>query len=70
MKTIKCDRCGKDIPYVPSYMNCAKKGIVPPKITAFVWEPISYTTREVDLCEECQNAVYGYIFDFGNGVGS
>ena len=21
MKTIKCDRCGKEIPYVPPYMN-------------------------------------------------
>ena len=69
MKTIKCDRCGKDIPYRPPYMNCATQDAITPKMTMIAWEPISQTTREVDLCEECQKAVYDYIFDYGNGAG-
>lgn len=70
MKTIKCDRCGKDIPYVPPYMNAYKDGVIPPTIMMTVWEPLSQKTREVDLCDDCQRAVYNYIFDYGNGNGA
>lgn len=70
MKTIKCDRCGKNIPYIPPYMNVAKDGIVPPTIMMTVWEPNTQRLREVDLCNECQMAVYDYIFDYGNGNGA
>ena len=67
MKTIKCDRCGKDIPYVPPYMNAYKDGIIPPTIMMTVWEPLSQKTREVDLCDDCRLAVYGYIFGYNHG---
>lgn len=70
MKTIKCDRCGKDIPDISPYMNCATNGVITPKLIMTVWEPVLQKTREVDLCQKCQEAVYDYIFDFGNGVGS
>lgn len=63
MKTIKCDRCGKDIPYVPPYMNAVHNGIIPPDIMMVVWEPLSQNTRSVDLCSECKTAVYNFIFD-------
>lgn len=70
MKTIKCDRCGKEIPYVPPYMNAVKNSIIPPTIMMTVWEPLSQKIREVDLCDDCQLAVYSYIFDYGNGDGA
>lgn len=70
MKTIKCDRCGKDLPYVPSYANVAQQGIITPTIMMTVWEPLSQRVIEVDLCDDCQKAVYEYIFDYGNGNGA
>lgn len=70
MKTIKCDRCGKDIPYVSPYMNAVKNGIIPPTVIMTVWEPLNQKTREVDLCENCQKAVYSYIFDHSKVVGA
>lgn len=70
MKSIKCDRCGNYIPYKLPYMNCAANGVITPKLTMTVWESVSQITREVDLCDDCQKAVYDYIFDYGNGVGS
>ena len=69
MKTIKCDRCGKNIPYVPSFMNVAKQGIVYPKIMVTTWNTLSQNINEVDLCDNCQMDVYDYIFDYGNGKG-
>lgn len=68
MKTIKCDRCGKDIPYVPLWANVAKDGIISPRLSITVFS--NHTLQEVDLCEECRDAVYNYIFDYGNGVGA
>ena len=70
MKTIKCDRCGRDIPYVPPYINACKNSIIPPTIMMTVWEPLHQKTREVDLCDDCQRAVYNYIFDYDNGSGA
>jgi len=70
MKTIKCDRCGKDIPYVPPFMNVAKQGVVYPKIMVTAWNTLSQNINEVDLCDSCQNAVYNYIFDYGNNNGA
>ena len=64
MKTIKCDRCGKDIPYVPPYVNVAQQGIITPTIIMTVWEPLSQRVMNVDLCDNCQKAVYDYIFDY------
>ena len=70
MKTTKCDRCGKDIPYVPSYMNVAKQGVVYPKIIMSIYDPLTQSAREVDLCNKCEYDVYNYIFDYGNGGGA
>ena len=70
MKTIKCDRCGKNIPYVPSYMNCAQQGIILPNIMVTMYDPTAQRAREVDLCDDCQKAVYDYIFKYGNGDGA
>ena len=67
MKTIKCDRCGKEIPYVPSYMNVAQQGIIPPKIIMTIWDAYSQKIREVDLCNSCQKDVYAFIFDNNGG---
>lgn len=64
MKTIKCDRCGKDIPYVPSFMNAAQQGIIPPKFIMTIWDGQNMKAREVDLCDDCQKVVYDYIFDY------
>lgn len=70
MKTIKCDRCGKDIPYVPPFMNAAQQGIVPPTFMMTIWEPITQNVKEVDLCNDCQMAVYSYIFDYNKVTGT
>lgn len=70
MKTIKCDRCGKDIPYVPPFMNVAQQGVIRPKVIMTIWDAQSQKTSEVDLCDDCQRAVYSYVFDYGNGVGA
>lgn len=70
MKSIKCDRCGKDIPYVPPYMNCTIQDVINPIIMISAFDPVSSLAREVDLCSECQKAVYDYIFDYGNGDGA
>lgn len=67
MKTIKCDRCGKDIPYVPPYMNAAKQGVLPPTLIITIWEPLAQKSREVDLCDSCKKAVYDFIFDYSKG---
>lgn len=64
MKTIKCDRCGKEIPYVPPYMNVAQQGGIQPKIIMNIWDSQFQKLEEVDLCDSCQDAVYGYIFNF------
>lgn len=70
MKTIKCDRCGKDIPDVPSYMNIVRQGVIKPTVMMTIWDNAKQIARAVDLCDDCQKAVYEYIFEFGNGVGS
>ena len=66
MKTIKCDRCGKDIPYVPPYMNVAQQGVIRPKIIMTIWDAQNQRTSEVDLCGKCQLAVYDYIFEYNS----
>ena len=63
MKTIKCDRCGKEIQYVPPFMNVARNGWVPPKIYVTAWNDASQSLNEIDLCEDCMVGVYNYIFD-------
>ena len=70
MKIIKCDRCGKDIPDVPPYMNVVKQGIIKPTVMMIILDNVKQMTRAVDLCDDCQKAVYEYIFEFGNGVGA
>lgn len=62
MKITTCDRCGKEIPYLPPYMNALKQGIVPPRVIMTVWDTLSQTTKEVDLCDACQQLVYEYIY--------
>ena len=64
MKTIKCDRCGKEIPYVPPFMNCAIQEVISPNILMTVWYPINKQAKEVDLCDMCKQAVYSFIFDY------
>ena len=66
MKTIKCDRCGKEIPYVPSFMNVAKEGLIFPKIMITTWDALSQKLNEIDLCDSCQQDVYTCIFDYTN----
>jgi len=65
MKTIKCDRCGKEIPYTPPYMNAAtQQGVVPPQLMITIWNNLaSPPMREVDLCSVCKLEVYDFIFD-------
>lgn len=70
MKTIKCDRCGKDIPYVPPFMNVTQQSVICPKVMVTTWDTLSQNINEVDLCDSCQKAVYDYIFDYGNGKGA
>jgi hypothetical protein len=70
MKTIKCDRCGKDIPDIPPYMNVVKQGVIKPNIMMTIWDNVKQMIMAVDLCDDCQKAIYEYIFDFGNGVGA
>lgn len=62
MKAITCDRCGKEIPYVPSFMNAARQGIIPPKLIMTIWDAQNMRAREVDLCDDCEYDVYNYIF--------
>ena len=70
MKTIKCDRCGKDIPDIPPYMNVVRQGIIKPTVVVTLWGYLGQMTKAVDLCDDCQKAVYEYIFEFGNGAGA
>ena len=63
MKTIKCDRCGEDIPYIPPYINIAREGYIPPQISVTTWDGMSQTLNEVDLCDKCKKAVYNFIFE-------
>ena len=70
MKTVKCDRCGKDIPRFIPFLNAASGMIPTPVVMITVWNNNSQTLNEVDLCDDCKKAVYDYIFDFGNGVGA
>ena len=64
MKTIKCDRCGADIPYIPPYMNVANKVTVSPTIHVTTWIPVTQELKEVDLCNKCQSLVFDYIFNY------
>lgn len=64
MKTIKCDRCGKDIPYVSPYANVYKDGKLPSGIMVSYWSTFDQQLREIDLCEECKQAVQNFIFDY------
>lgn len=66
MKAITCDRCGKEIPYVPSYMNVAQYGVIRPKIIMNIWNAQNQKISEVDLCDRCQLAVYDYIFEYNS----
>ena len=70
MRTIKCDRCGKDIPDIPPYMNVTRQGVIKPTVMMTIWDNVKQMARAVDLCDDCQKVVYDYIFDFGNGVGA
>lgn len=65
MKQIKCDRCGKDIPYIPAFMNFAQQK---PMINVTIWDDINNQIQEVDLCVDCKKAVYKCIFDYSNGT--
>lgn len=65
MKTIICDRCGKEIPYKPPYMNCCSKdGEIPSGISVYFWDMFDTQLREVDLCETCKNAIQEFIFNY------
>ena len=63
MKTIRCDRCGEIIPYVPPYVNIATKGIVHPDIMVTVFDSRNNNLVEVDLCEKCKSAVYNFVYN-------
>ena len=63
MKTIKCDRCGKNVSYIPPYMNVAEQGVVKPSLMISVINWPSPNLVEVDLCDKCKNAVYNFIFN-------
>lgn len=68
MKTVYCDRCGAKIPCVPLYMNIAKQGIITPKIMVAVFESVTNTLNEVDLCDNCKTIVYDCIFNSKQGI--
>ena len=51
-------------------MNAVKNGIIPPTVIMTVWEPLNQKTREVDLCDNCQKAVYSFIFNHSKVVGT
>ena len=68
MKTVRCDRCGKDIPYIPPFANIAQEdGYIPPSLIITKWDSFNQRVTEVDLCKDCQKEVYNYIFDYGRG---
>lgn len=65
MKIIKCDRCGKDIPYVPPYMNVYKKdGTLPSGLMVSFWDQLNQQIKEVDLCEDCKQKTQDFIFNY------
>ena len=64
MKTIKCDRCGKEIPYVPLYMNVTQQEVYNKNIMVTAWDSFRCELQEVDLCNRCKCAVYDYIFNW------
>lgn len=70
MKTIKCDRCGKDIPYVPPFANATVQKNFSKSIMITLWDGLQCKLREVDLCDDCKSDVYDYIFDYGSGNGA
>lgn len=63
MRIRNCDRCGKEIPMIPDFMNSPE--IMNPKLGTIV-EIYSPTTLRryytVDLCNNCKEAVYDFIF--------
>lgn len=67
MKTIKCDRCGAAIPYVPPYVNAAKNGKLLSGLMISWWNASECHLEEVDLCENCKVAVQNYIFNYREG---
>ena len=68
MKTIKCDRCGSSIPYIPPYMNAVKNGCCyTTNMMVAVWDSMSQQVQQVDLCDKCSKAVYDFIFQCNNG---
>lgn len=62
MRTIKCDRCGENIPHVPLYMNCSQQRLNSHNIMVTILN-FDNNLAEVDLCDRCKEAVYNYIFD-------
>lgn len=70
MKTIKCDRCGKDIPYVPPFMNSTAQKNFSKSIMITIWNGLLQELQEVDLCDNCKSDVYDFIFEYGNGAGA
>ena len=73
MKTVKCDRCGKDIPYSPMFpfLNVTQKdGYIPPSLTITKWDSFNQCVSEVDLCNDCRVEVYNYIFDHDKSNGA
>lgn len=59
----ECDRCGKLIPEVLPMMNYRMEVIKCYKQSHDLTQGIPYRCdNPIDLCEECQHAVYDFIF--------
>ena len=54
MKTIKCDRCGKEINRHPMQQALF------PHFKIYVFDLFGFL-REVDLCNDCEDALYSWL---------
>lgn len=53
MKTIRCDKCGKEINRNPLQQACL------PSVTIYVNE--RFVIREIDLCNDCEKELYAWL---------
>ena len=61
MKMTKCDRCGKDI---GQGWHTLTQTVFPVVTVSYV-NGMPLMAHEVDLCSDCQKAVYDFIFGGG-----
>lgn len=56
MKVKKCDRCGKEIENVEKHMHTLLK------VTECDMTTIGHPSTKIDLCGECSDKLYEFIF--------